>query len=51
MKVLIWIIYLAAWLVHGLVLDLCGLGKTTWEYWVLTVAMSISCIFLPSHWR
>lgn len=51
MKVLIWIIYFAAWFVHGHVLRVCGLNATTWEFWALTVSMAIACIFLPSHWR
>lgn len=51
MKVVTWIIYLAAWLVHGMVLVSCDLDGKTWQYWVLTIAMAIAILFLPNRWE
>ena len=49
MNVVFWIIYLAAWVVHGSVLYSCGVRGNTWQYWVLTIAMALAIIFLPSR--
>ena len=37
-------IYLAAWLVMGITLVHAGVMPTTWEYWVIYIAVAVIAI-------